>query len=77
MVRELRRRATVMPGGRIELSDPELPVGHSVVVVVLHDSPEKSSSILQVINGGPKERLFKTPEDVEAYLQEEKASWDR
>ncbi len=77
MVRELRRRATVMPGGRIELSDPELPVGHSVEVVVLHDSAEKGPSILQIINGGPKERLFTTPEDVEAYLQEEKASWDR
>lgn len=77
MVRELRRRATVMPGGRVEVSDPELPVGHTVEVVVLHDSPNENPSILQILNSGPKDRLFNTPEEVRAYLEEEKASWDR
>ena len=77
MVRELRRHATVMPGGKIELSDPELPVGRTVEVVVRHDSPDESRSILQIINGGPRDRLFNTPEEVKAYLEAEKASWDR
>ena len=77
MVRELRRHATVLPGGKIEVSDPALPVGRTVEVVVRHDSPEENRSILQIINGGPNERLFSTPEEVRAYLEEEKASWDR
>lgn len=77
MVRELRRQATVLPGGKIEVSDPALPVGRTVEVVVRHDSPGESRSILQIINGGPNKRLFNTAEEVKAYLDEEKASWDR
>ena len=77
MVRELHLRATVLPGGKIEVTDAELPVGQTVEVVVRHESGGESRSIMEILNSGPERRLFQTAEEVKAYLDEEKASWDR
>ena len=77
MVRELHLRAEVLPGGRIEVTDAELPVGQTVEVVVRHESGGESRSIMEILNSGPERRLFQTADEVKAYLDEEKASWDR
>ena len=77
MVRELHLRAEVLPGGRIEVTDAELPVGQTVEVVVRHESGGGSRSIMEILNSGPERRLFQTADEVKAYLDEEKASWDR
>ena len=79
MLRELHLRAEVLPGGRIEVADADLPVGQTVEIVVRHESETKPQgrSIMDILNSGPERRLFQTAEEVDAYLAEEKASWDR
>ena len=71
------RKATVQHGGRVEVVSSELEVGQTVDVVVLHESTERSRSVIEILNGGPERRLFQTADEVKAYLTEEKASWDR
>ena len=82
MQKTLLIRTTVLPGGRVEFASPELEAGQTVDVVVLRESTvegrsTKGRSIMEILNGGPDERLFRTAEEVREYLAEEKASWDR
>ncbi len=77
MQKALHVRTTVLPGGKIEIVDQELPVGESVNVVVLHSSGSLHRSAVDILNEAPGQRLFKTTEDVESYLKDERASWDR
>ena len=77
MQKALHVRTTVLPGGKVEFSSPELDAGQTVDIVVSHESVEKSRSIMEILNSGPERRLFQTAEEVRAYLAEEKASWDR
>ena len=77
MRRTLHLKTTVLPGGKIEIVDKALPVGESVDVVV-SQSPEASGrSALDILAESPGHLLFKTVEDVAAYLEEERDSWDR
>ncbi len=80
MLRTLHQRAIVLPGGKIEIVDESLPVGETVDVDVIVKTLEPAAtgrSILEILNSGPDRRLFQTAEEVEAYLAEEKASWER
>ena len=77
MQKALHLRATVQPGGRVEIASPELEAGQTVDVVVLHESGVKGRSVMEILNSGPERRLFQTAEEVREYLSEEKASWDR
>ena len=75
MHKTLHIRTTVLPGGRIEIVDQELPVGESVSVVV-HSSVAKRRSAVEILQEATGQRLFKRAEEVEAYLKDERASWD-
>ena len=75
MHKTLHIRTTVLPGGRIEIVDQELPVGESVSVVV-HSSVAKRRSAVEILKEATGQRLFKRAEEVEAYLKDERASWD-
>ena len=77
MQKALHIRTTVLPGGKIEIVDDELPVGQTVDVVVRHSSAPESRSIMEILNSGPERRLFRTADEVKAYLEDEKSSWDR
>ena len=77
MQKALLVRTTVLPGGKVEIVSPELEAGQTVDVVVLHESNAKGRSIMEILNSGPDRRLFQTAEEVNAYLAEEKASWNR
>jgi hypothetical protein len=76
----LRLETTVLPGHRLEVSDPELPEGVKVeVIVVLPKKPEpqfgSALEFLESLPPGP--RAFKTWEECERHLREEKDSWER
>lgn len=76
----LRLETTVLPGHRLEVSDPELPEGATVeVIVVFPEKPKpqfgSALEFLESLPAGP--RAFKTWEEYERHLQEEKDSWDR
>ena len=68
----------VNPGagwGRIEMANPELPVGESVDVPVRCPSDLPHRPAVDILEEVPGQRLFKTPADVESYLNAERASW--
>ncbi len=76
---EFRIETTVLPGNRVEFSAPELPVGAHVEVTVVVASqavPARMSMIefLKTLPRGPL--VFKTPAEVDEYLQEERNAWD-
>ncbi len=76
MALDLRLKAKVLPGGKIEIQSPDLTEGQTVDVVVRAADEPLSRSALDILADAPGHRIFKTAEDVKAYLAEEKASWD-
>ena len=76
MQRVLHLKTRVLAGGRIEIVDPELPVGEAVDVTVRHPSEVPKRSAVDILEEAPGQRLFKTPADVESYLDDERASWN-
>jgi hypothetical protein len=76
----LRLETTVLPGHRLEVSAPELPEGATVEVIVVLPaqpvSPHRSMlELLAALPPGPL--LFKTPEEANRYVREERDSWER
>ena len=76
----LRMETTILPGHRLELSNPEFPDGATVeVTVVLPEPPKRrrmsTLEFLATLPPGPL--LFRTPEDVSRYIREERDSWER
>jgi len=73
----LRMTATMREGGKVELIAPQLSVNTEVDVIILFPtsrdktSPTLKRSVLDIIAEAPGQQLFKTPEDVEKYLDEE------
>ena len=67
----------VLPGGKIEIVNEELTVGEAVDVVVRHASASARRSAVDILNEAPGQGLFKTAEDVNSLLKDERASWDR
>ena len=77
MQKSLHVRTTVQPGGKIEIVAPELPVGETVEVVISPAQAPSARSAWQIISEGPGQRLFKTAKEVDDYIAEERASWER
>jgi hypothetical protein len=75
----LRRTTNVQSGGRIEITDSQLPEGKSVDVIVLFQpmTTGEGVSILDVLAQAPGHLAFKTAEEVDAYLQQERQEWER
>jgi hypothetical protein len=77
----LRMETIVLPGHRVEFSDPGLPEGAQVeVIVVLPNqvAPKPKMSMLEFIESlPPGPRAFDTWEEYEEFLREEKDSWER
>ena len=71
-------KTTVLPGGKIEVSMPELVEGQQATVFVVIDDeaqmPKRTlSDILRDYPGG---QLFKTEAEVDAYIRAERDSWE-
>ena len=75
----LHLKTTVLPGGKIEIVDQELPAGEPVdVIVLLSASPTPvHRSAIDILAEAPGQRLLKTAADVDAYLQHEREAWER
>ena len=77
MEKTLHIRTTVQPGGKVEFASPELEAGQSVDVVVTRSSSTERRSVVDILAEAPGHRLFKTGKEVDDYIKEERASWDR
>jgi hypothetical protein len=70
-------KTTVLPGGRVEITDPALPSGAAVDVFVLPEQVKTRRSAVDILADAPGHRLFKTAAEVDAYLREEREAWER
>lgn len=77
MQKVLHKKATVQPGGKIEIVDQDLQAGEDVDVVISPAQVPSPRSAWQIISEGPGQRLFKSATEVDDYLTEERASWER
>jgi hypothetical protein len=71
---------TVLPGHKIEITAPQLREGEQVQVFVVSapvTAPKSGPSALDIIESLKGHRLFRTPEEVDRYIDEERNSWDR
>lgn len=87
----IHREAVVGPDGKIEVSAPELQPGQRVSVTIEPETmpeaapeaaPEANTtttepSLYDLIKDLPGGRLFKTAEEVDEYIRQERDSWDR
>ncbi len=73
----IQLRTVVLPGNRIEITAPDLPEGRPATVVVLLDKPPAAKRRLSdVLAGYPGGQLFRSAEEVDAYLRAERDAWD-
>ncbi len=68
-------KTTVQPGGRIEVTDADLPSGASVDIFVLPALPRRSA--VDILVEAPGQRAFKAADEVDEYIRAERDSWDR
>lgn len=76
----IHREITVGPDGHIHLdiAAPELQPGQRVTVTIEPEAPteQPEPSLYDLVKSLPGGRLFKTVEEVDEYLQQERDSWD-
>ncbi len=77
MQQALHKQATVQPGGKIEIVDQDLIVGEQVQVVISSLDTPTHRSAWQIISEGPPLRVLDSAQEVDEYLAEERATWDR
>ncbi|HEX5157394.1 MAG TPA: hypothetical protein VFW17_09285 [Ktedonobacterales bacterium] len=74
----IHTRAVVGPDGTIEIRAPELAPGQEVEVTVeVQTAPETGRHVSEIIKDLPGHLEFQTAEEVDAYIREERDSWDR
>ena len=73
---EKRMKAHVGRDGRIEVMVPDLPAGQAVEVTVRTlQEPASRRSVLDILRDAPGGLLFKTVDEVDAYIRGERDSW--
>ena len=70
MATEVRVKTVVLPGGKIEISTPELIPGQraTVVVVVEDNEPTEQLHVIDILTALPGHRIFHNAEEVDAYM---------
>lgn len=77
MSKTRKLRTTVQQGGRIEVCAPDFPVGQEVdVTLQLQPLDIERRSVLEILAECPGGVLFKSAEDVDSYIRNERDSWD-
>jgi hypothetical protein len=75
----LRLKTTVLANGKVEITAPQLPVGEDVEVIIMlpQAADTERRSALDILSETPGHRQFRTAEEVETYLREERQAWER
>ena len=71
MVRAIKERITIKPGGRVELQHPDLRAGTTVEVIVILDQPAQELPPLTSFIGKSK-GCFGHAEQIDAFLRAER-----
>jgi hypothetical protein len=75
----LRFTTKVLPGNRIEIQVPEGEIGNDIeVIVLLPERPQQmpKRSALEILADAHQLGTFRTPEEIDQCIQDEKNSWD-
>jgi hypothetical protein len=73
----IQKIVTVSADGKIEVDVPELPPGSTATITItVEEAPKPKRSILDILDELPGHRLFHSVEEVDAYIREERDSWD-
>jgi hypothetical protein len=78
MATEVRVKTVVLPGGKIEISTPQLIAGQQAEVVVTVEDNEsvEPRHVIDILKGLHGHRLFRSAEEVDAYMQKEHDAWE-
>ena len=75
----IRIKTNVMPGNKIEIISNKLHPGEvvDVYIVLPRIATEKRLSIVDLLKKAPPPSLFKTRQEIDKYIAEERNSWER
>ena len=78
MATEVRIKTVVLPGGKIEISTPELIPGRRATVVITIEDNEaaEQAHVIDIIKILPGHRLYQSAEEIDAYIREERDAWE-
>jgi uncharacterized SAM-dependent methyltransferase len=76
MLKGLRQKAIVKPGGVVEICSSELPTGATVEIIVLIESPTDQSKKSLTSFIGSAKGSFATPEEVDKFISQERDAWE-
>lgn len=77
MAIEIRMKTKVLPGGKIEISVPELLAGQEVTIVVTGEDTTliEQDHVIDLLKTVAGHQLFSTTEEVDTYINDERESW--
>ncbi len=78
MSTEVRVKTVVLPGGRIEITTPELiPRRRATVVVTIKDNETiEQPHVIDILKTLPGHQLYQSAEEVNANIREEREAWE-
>jgi hypothetical protein len=78
MSTEVRMKTVILPGGKIEISTPELIPGRRATVVVTIEDNEtiEQSHVIDILKTLAGHRHYQSAEEVDAYIREERGAWE-
>jgi len=68
----------ILPGNKIEIQVPEGAIGEDIEVIILLPEKQRTSKrdVLEILADAHALGSFRTPEEIDQYIQDEKDSWD-
>ncbi len=78
MIQTVKAKATVKPGGFIEVHSDELPEGATVEVIVLVEEKTEATKKPRKLTDfiGAAKGSFSSVAEIDAYIRQERDSWD-
>ncbi len=81
----IHREAVVGPDGKIEISAPEFQPEQRVSITIAAEPdagmaanpPDNRIPMIDPMDEAPGQQLFKTADEVDEYIRQERDSWDR
>jgi hypothetical protein len=75
---EVHVKTVILPGGKIEISTPELIPGRRAMVVVTVEDNEtiEQPHVIDILKTLPGHQLYQSAEEVDAYIREERDAWE-
>ncbi|MGI4788096.1 MAG: hypothetical protein ACRYFS_04520 [Janthinobacterium lividum] len=68
---------TVQPGGKVEVSNPQIPSGNSAKIIALfpQEADIERRAVIDVLAEALGHLAFQTAKEVASYIQEERDAW--